>query len=258
MSKYSAGSRWDFWVDVAREEIDGSVQQNHKFGANPDIDVTAEDIWTSGGAYTGWLTAAAPMRIRAGGNAADTAAGAGAQSVRIEGLDANWNEIGETVATAGAAQSLATSASFIRVNRLYVVNAGAYGGTNTGIVSVETTGGTLVATIGATQGQSEMCIYTIPAGKTGIIPQVSASVDTAKTATVRFYARRNADDVTGPSYSPRRLWHIVTGLSGAYTRVFTSMPVFPPKTDVWVSATGPAGGASVEADICFLLVPERV
>ena len=84
------------------------------------------------------------LRIRAGGNAADTATGSGARSVRLSGLDADGAEIVETIATAGAGASAlstgaaaasaasassaaATTASRLRIASLFGIEGGLFG-----------------------------------------------------------------------------------------------------------------------------------
>ena len=105
----------DWRLDVARNRW-SAITSVHKFGENPAVGTTEEDIWFGGGLYN-WLQSAATVRIAAGGNAADDSAGAGAREIQVEGLDSNWDEATELITTNGASASTATSTSFIRVNR---------------------------------------------------------------------------------------------------------------------------------------------
>ena len=57
-------------------------------------------------------------------DAADTGAGVGAQTVRVVGLDGNWDQVEETITMNGQAASLASVGTFLRVNRLEVIAAG--------------------------------------------------------------------------------------------------------------------------------------
>jgi hypothetical protein len=67
----------------------GYIEQGRKFGANPAVGNGAfEDIWYNGGSYT-LLTSAETVRVKAGGNAADDSAGAGARTITVYGLDEN-------------------------------------------------------------------------------------------------------------------------------------------------------------------------
>lgn len=72
------------------------VTSDRKFGDNPAVGTTYEIIESGGGVYP-WPTSAQPVRIRAGGNAADTAGGAGARSILVTGLDENTPHANQTV-----------------------------------------------------------------------------------------------------------------------------------------------------------------
>lgn len=106
------------------------------------------------------------MRIKAGGNAADTAAGAGAREVTLIGLDASGNVVTEAIATNGISASSATTNSFIRLYRAYVSASGTYAtaaaGSHTAAIVIENSaGGTDWLTIDATSfplAQSEVSV----------------------------------------------------------------------------------------------------
>ena len=237
------------------KQADRTVVQ--KFGANPNVAAgTLEDIWYGGGMYTGFLTAASAIRIQAGGNTNDTAAGTGARSVMIIGLDENWNEASEEVATNGTSASSATTTTFIRVYRAYIADVGTYGGANIADVVIETTGGTIVGAIEAVKGQTQLAIYAIPAGKKAFVRRISATVGGSKAAYVYFYQRQNADVVSAP-FTSKRLWYEFAELAGEASEEFKSyIGPFPAKTDVWTQALGPTGGAAISAAFDVVLVPE--
>lgn len=241
--------------EVSGKQADRSVVQ--KFGENPSVAAsTLEYIWNGGGVYTGFLTAAAAVRIKSGGNPNDTAAGSGAQSVTVAGLDENWNNASETIATAGASQSSATTTTFIRIFRAYVQNVGTYGGNNAGDITIETTGGTVTAVITAAKGQTQMCIYSVPANKRAFIRRISVTTEGQKNTTVEFYQRQNADDVTTP-FTGSRLLYSFDNLDGNASENFGAyLGPFPSYTDIWAQAVGPTGGASVSATMDIVLVTE--
>lgn len=114
-------------LDIARGRYPG-VATFQRFGHNPAVPNTAfEPIWSNSGAYA-WPTAADSFRIAAGGNAADTAAGAGARSVVVQYLDADWKIQTETLVTAGASASASSSGTAIRFIRAWVGASGTYTG----------------------------------------------------------------------------------------------------------------------------------
>lgn len=139
---------------------DGGMDVLHKFGRVLDVDTatTPEDVWDGGGVYP-WPTSAIVPTI-VSDDAADAAAGTGARTVTIEGLDADYMMISET-ATLDGATPVSFVLPFFRVYRAYVVTAGS-GETNAGNLLIKH-GATTIAQITAEIGQTLMAIYTTPA-----------------------------------------------------------------------------------------------
>lgn len=228
-----------------------------KFGRNPAVGITEADIWSLGGAYTGWLTAAVAVRVKAGGNTNDTAAGTGAQSVTIVGLDQNWEDASETVATAGSSASSATTTTFIRVFRAYVQEAGTYGGSNAAAMTLETTGGAAVAHIEAGFGQTQMSMYTIPAGKTGYMGKVAgyaSGLSGTKATTMKLWQRQNANDATGPTYTAKRVIGVSSDTVAGVSFDYEMIPPLPEMTDIWASAITSSGTSGVDIRYNLVLV----
>lgn len=157
----------DFFFEVSQGNVSGYSSVT-KFGENLDVDTTEEDLWSVGGVLT-YLTTADNFRIAAGGNAADTAAGTGAQEVVFEFLDGDRNTVTQTIATAGASASASTTATGLRFQRSYVGDCGS-SESNVGDITIEAvSAGTTQGLIPATSGQSQQLHYTVPAGKTAYI-----------------------------------------------------------------------------------------
>ncbi len=121
------------------------------------------DCWEAGGAYPFQSTATVLEILSA--SAADTAAGTGARTFLLQGLDANFNPISETI-TLNGVTPVATVNSYLRVNLLRIASAGS-GNVNAGDITLR------VVSAGATQGIAragtgfaKTCIYTVPAGFT--------------------------------------------------------------------------------------------
>lgn len=247
--------------DVYLDEASGRQQDRatgHKFGSNSSVSTSEVVIWSTGTAYTGFLTTASTVRIKSGGNVNDTAAGTGARSVTVVGLDASWVETTEVIVTAGASASSATAASFIRVYRAYVTGSGTYSagvdGANAGDIVIETSGGVTLATIAATLGQTQVAAYTVPSGYSAYIRTLSVSVDGSKAATVRLFQRANADTVAAP-FTGRRLVSVLPGLTGFTQRDFTSyLGPFAAKTDLWATGQTATGTTSVSVSFDYILV----
>lgn len=229
----------------------------HKFGDNEDIGTSEEDIWDGGGTYT-FPTTAETVRVKSGGNAADTAAGAGARTVTVVGLDENWDVASETLTLAGASASAATAATFVRVISARVATVGTYGAANTGAITIENTTATQVlAVIPAGAGEASMAFYAVPRNKTAYLSRCRFVVDSNKTAVVKLWQRRNADAFSG-TMSAKRLVSSLGGFTGPAALDFESFIVFPEKTDVWISGTASASETEISASMDLIVVDDDV
>jgi len=241
-------------VAVAAGEVPGAGA-NHKFGYNKACAAGVDsDIWTGPTAlYTGFLPAGLPLRIKAGGDALDDAAGTHARSVVLQGLDDNGLEISQTLATAGASASADTGLGFRRYNRGYVDGVGVFGNSNKAAITIETNTGITVGYIDITtgsvvrgQGQTQMAIWTVPADTLAVVETITAHVEGTKTADIYFWQRPNAFAAAAP-FGAARIWHIEPALIGGKVHNFKSPPPFDTLTDIWVSAIAGAGGAKIAA-----------
>jgi hypothetical protein len=96
-------------------------------------------------------------------NAADTAAGTGARTILIVGLDASYNEIIEVV-TLNGTTPVALIQSFMRRNVVVVLSAGS-GRSNVGNIIIETPAAALRDKITAGKSIQRSAHYTVPVGK---------------------------------------------------------------------------------------------
>ena len=150
----------------------------HKFGRNPSIGGAPETIWGGGGVYT-YLSSPAVVYCYSSSND-DGAGEIGARTVTIQGLDANYSAVEDTIVVGGAPSTV----QFLRVFRAIVITSGS-AGTNVGTLSISdaASSGTVLTTIDTLgsgtvygTGQSFSGFYTIPAGKTGYITQWNVGV----------------------------------------------------------------------------------
>lgn len=133
-------------------------------GVNLDVDAgtVPEDIIPAGGLYN-WQATAVQLRI-VSDSADDSAAGTGARTVLIQGLDNSFAEIQETI-TLNGLTPVNTVNLYRRVARVTVLTVGALE-TNAGLIILETTGAVSQARIPPGYGVSQNCLYTVPAGFT--------------------------------------------------------------------------------------------
>jgi len=225
-----------------------------KYGFNDNVGASLEDIWSGGATYTGWLTVAKYVRVAAGGNVNDTAAGTGCREVTAQGLDSSWVALTFTVATNGALASDSSSIKAFRINRAYCSDVGTYGGTPAGDVTIETTDGTVLAIVEASSGQTEMSMYTVEAGHALVVESLETSVNSANAANIEWFFRPGAN-VTAAPFSGARLFHRTPDLTGAWQTELDGTVVFDQYTDVWVRALRTAGSsASVSTTMIGRLV----
>ena len=247
-------SQPDYSLEISKGNIQGASLER-KFGANPSIGTTEEDLWANGGTYS-WPTTCETVRIKSGGNVNDTAAGTGARSVFVFGLGDDWTLVsasGEELATAGASASSATSSCYRRVFRAYVGDAGTYTGSNTGAMVIEnTTSAQVLANIAAGVGQSQLTMYTVPSGKTAYLHRIFANVSGNKPVTLYFWQRQNADDVSSP-FQGKRLVRPIYSTEGPQ-EYGVSFAAFPEKTDLWWSGAADSGTSAADVGYDLTLV----
>jgi len=187
------GTSEPFDLQVARGQV-AFHETQFKFGFNSDIDDSLETVWAEGGLYS-YLSAASVLKISSS-STDDTSAGTGARTITISGLDANYDEISESV-TLNGQTAVNTTQSFLRVLRLIVDTAGS-GGQNAGVIYAGT--GTVTSgvpankfgTIAVGDNQTLMCFWTVPRGYTAFLYQIDMSMNTEvanKFGTVSLVAR---------------------------------------------------------------------
>jgi hypothetical protein len=136
---------------------------------------TAADLWGGAAALRAVPTSASTLSL-VSSSAADAAAGTGARTVRLEGLDASGAEQTEDVALNGVTP-VASSALWLRVNAVYALTAGS-GGVNAGDITVTHTGaGAPIAFIATGDGRALMAAYSVPAGRVALVLALRAQGD---------------------------------------------------------------------------------
>jgi hypothetical protein len=209
-----------------------------KFGFALGIGATFRAIWPGAAVYP-FPTSAVAVRIAAGGDANDTAAGTGARTVFVEGLGASWEPASAILTANGASASTPSTETFRRVSRAYVLTAGALEG-NVGDVEIEQVGGDVLAIIPAGYGQTEQAIYTVPAGYRIRFASGEFTVATNRTADFRFVLRTG---IAGAE-PVRRTRYVAFGLSGPWPPVVRNPGTVYGPADVWAEAR-----ASTSADV---------
>jgi hypothetical protein len=193
MGTYSSATRQGayepFDLQVSRGQVDGHTAINI-FGFSATVGSSAlgplwEGLTLSGGAYAYPSSAAALVLV------SDSASDTSALSVQIQGLDANYAPITETIAMNGTT-NVTTTNSFLRINLMTTTN-----GLNVGNITAKISS-TTYAKINAGIGQTQMSIYTVPKGYTFYLSYVQADASIGFTSSNYMkYAEYNKDNVTG-------------------------------------------------------------
>jgi len=219
---------------VARGDFGGAIR---KFGNNPDVGTTEEDLWDGGGTYP-WQTAGVALEVISG-SAQDGPGGTGALTVEVQGLDDDFAlQTVEATLNGDSAVAL-TGTTWRRVFRVKVLTAGS-GGKNVGAITVRVaSAGAVQAVITAGRNQTLMAVYTVPAGKVGYLEEVYFGAASNKIVEVALYVRPE-----GGVFNVKRVFHVFRA-PFQYTYPIP-LPVAA-KSDVVMRATAESAGDPVSA-----------
>ena len=123
------GAYEPFDLQVARNQIMGH-QVVSIFGYQSSVTTTAIPIWENAAAYV-YPTSATTLTLVSSSASDDTLA-----SVLINGLDANFNPISETLFLNGVT-GVTTVNSYLRVNSMILVSSGTGQTTNVGTITLK-------------------------------------------------------------------------------------------------------------------------
>lgn len=158
------GAYEPFDVQVARGQIMGHSTLNI-YGFQVAVTTANIPIWEVAGAYT-YPSSAITMKLASSVNTGQDLSGT---TVLIQGLDANYNPISETLALTGTT-AVDTTKEYLRINSMAVT-----AGIPTGTITLKNAAGSATyAQINPSIGRSQMAIYTVPAGYTFYLSRVDA------------------------------------------------------------------------------------
>jgi hypothetical protein len=231
-----------------------------KFGHNPAVGTSFVCISPGGLCNLPKPADATTLRVKAGGNAADTADGAGARSVLLQGLNELGVEIQEVLALAGASASLPTVQTFMRLYRVIVLETGVYptdfttNGAAADITIENGAGGTdwLIVTVnGHADCQSQVAFFSVGKGQRAYLSSVNMFVDSNKAVDLLLVVRQNIMNVT--NYTPMRVGSTLAGIEAHVQVPFTEPPRFEEFTDIALLAKVATGTAAVSVMMTFIM-----
>lgn len=209
-------------IPIAAGKIEGYKHVN-KFGFNDTVGTSFEPIYVGSENFT-YPTNAGPVSV-VSDSSNDSETGSGARTVNLEGLDANYDTITETITLDGINPAV-SNGSFIRLFRMRVETAGSSSSAE-GVITA-TVGGLDLAVLDPTyDNQTLQATFTVPAGKKAYLIRMQAtSTKDNKAAMVGLFTRSNAPDSV---FTVKQLVEVFRN------SVVVQFPVpleFPEKTDI--------------------------
>jgi len=224
-----------YTYDITEGNIAGHTPVRRS-GKNNDVGTTWEVVGQMGGVYH-WLASAERLLV-VSTDADDAAAGNGARTARVVGLDGDYALLSETITFTGTT-NVQTTASFLRVFLLEVLTVGTTGA-NEGVLTVkDSTGAYTLALAGIGEGRSSAVVFTVPADMTFYMTSWDMSEDSNKGSEVGLWKRP-----FGGSWQLVRLKKVIN-FAGDFP--FDLTLDFDEKTDIMLEAKGLLAGAKVQA-----------
>lgn len=260
------------WEKAAYGEIAGVTLIN-LVGVNPAPTTTFEAVWPESAAYAPLAVAMSTPYCASSDQNADIAAGTGANTLTVKGVNTSFAPFSETVtmhASDGRTSVSLTTTNVLFINSIEVATAGS-GGTNAGIIQCGTgtnTAGdpavthaylpagsaTAISAAGAGGGNiTSSFMYAVPADYTLLCKNIRVG-STFATAASAYEAV--IDGYTNKSLVWKRYWREMVHNTGTNPSDDPSLIKFPAKTIVigkLAGTTGSAvGPASMRAE-CLLI-----
>lgn len=209
----------------------------HKYGAVYGTAVgTMSTVWTradtTANALYDWTYSAGTVTVV-------SSSGSDTSTVTVEGLDENYNFATETFTLTGVTPTAAGAVTFSRVNRAFMNTA-----TNVGDIHVKR-GSTIVTEIAADFGQTLQAFYTVPAGKTAYLMNLSASASKNQVVDLFLFQR--------PFGGAFRVQTTMSLNQGNQQLDYPVPLKFTEKTDIDLRTKG-SSNATISADFTMVLV----
>jgi len=219
-----------WYMQVARGLVPGASVVNI-YGYQPSVGTTFIPVWENTTAYT--YPVSATTMLLWSSSASDTNV-----SVLINGLDASYNQISETLILTNGTTGVTTVNSYLRINSIQ-----AAGSVNAiGIINLGNAGKTIqYAEMLVGSGKSQMMVYTVPNGYTFYLTRSNAYSNQVGNTSSAYCTYRVL------TLSQTGLQQIL--LQAPFANTYSSMRVSPrgyaQKTDIQWQANTPTGTAAV-------------
>lgn len=237
-----------FYLAVQQGKVPGYSFIN-KFGHNSAIGSAAfETVWEPGSIII-FQTSAQTLSV-VSSSANDVAAGTGARTLRIQGLDSSFDLLETTITLTGTTPVVTTGVEFLRVFRMSVETAGSTGSNVGNITATYSSTTDTAAYIVLGNSNTLMGVYTIPNGYTGYI--VGLTISSGKDVQMTFKVLSRNNNITNAAFKIRDYLETRGGLS---ILNFQDQGTHVGKTDIQVQARSSAN-SSVSSTFSLLLIQD--
>ena len=238
-------------LDISRNIARG-MRTVRTFGRNVAVSSTFVPVARGGNYRTPQVGSVTALRIKAGGNADDTATGTGARAVTLVGLNAAGDVITETLATAGASASAPTTQTFLRLTDAFVSASGTYAtqsaGSHAAAITIENAAGVtdwaVLADTDIARADAEVGVYTVPRERALYITNAQLQVDASNKSNAIMFRRSGILQTAAP-YDAMLLIEEFPEVSGAIDFTYNPPLRIPELTDVGFMAKSSSGTISV-------------
>jgi hypothetical protein len=232
----SSAAPW--YMQVARGQVAGCSVVNI-YGYQSAVGTTFIPVWENATVYT--YPASASTMLLYSSSASDTAV-----SVLINGLDASYNLLSETLVCTGTAGVTSVN-SYLRINSIAITGSN----NAVGDITLSNAGKTVTyAKITAGNGKNQANIYTVPNGYTFYLTRVNAYTNqvgnlSSSYCTYRVYTKNSAGLVTILLQAP---------FGNQYSSIRIAPRAYAGATDIQWQANTPSSTASVGIAVEGILI----
>lgn len=213
-----------------------------KYGINPAVGSTREDLWYYGDLYP--FSTAARKMVAVSTNSSDSSTGAGLSGIRsinLYYLTTSFEEKSTTISLQGTVGVETVDSDIYRVQRVRANTCGT-GGAAAGQIVIKSTGGVVYGCIPQGMTQQRSLVYTVPAGKTLFLTGINLSAGSTQSGKFcRFTVRANYDDVSETLKTFMYPFFEVGLQDNGQTFPLDPPRRFPTGTDIVVSVTAERG-----------------
>jgi hypothetical protein len=237
-----------YLLEIAKGNID-KHSLVHIYGRNTDIDLAAsEDVWDGGGVWVAPTTARVHNIVSDSVNDDGDPVGTGVRTLTIHGLDANYDEISETITMNGTTDVPSVNAYTI-IHRMVSVTVGSTGSNVGTITATAVTDATVTCQMNPTNNQSFLGVYQVPANKTAYVISFHSAIMSLVSGVVKT-------SLLQKPFGAQYLLEHVLGISvlGKDEFIFSYFKAFPAKTTFKMQSTTTVDDKDIFGRLCLLLV----